>query len=190
MIITRQDSIPKQRAKMRYFALRSKYSPSDKKWYFVTQPVEKKVWSTGNEAVNSCVSVHPYHKQFKMAAEDEDVMEEGLAKPIVYSEEVEDAIGKVNTMFHQLVHTLLFNNWFDSGLLLEAGSRVLAPVYFEQSTRLEVRNLKKIAKKKLSTSTNINFSCKFKLFFLQLCINYLPSHRRNNIYFDEKCAAR
>ena len=49
----------------------------------------------------------------------------------------------------------------NTGFLIGAGSRVPAPIFFKQSTRLlKVRNLKKkkSSRKKLSTSLNINSS--------------------------------
>ena len=66
---------------------------------------------------------------------------------------------------------------------MEAGSRVPASIYFEQSTwLLKVQNSeRKSSRKKLLTSLNINSS----IFQHKFTIN-LPSDRGNKIYFNVK----
>ena len=61
-----------------------------------------------------------------------------------------------------------------AGFLLEAGSRIPAPFYFEQVPgHFKHKILKKSSKKIINLNYILTLPCKFKIFFLHLFINYL-----------------
>ena len=83
-----------------------------------------------------------------------------------YTTPIKDLISLDSLMLH-------FGQTSTTGFLLEAASRVPAPVYFEQSTRLLSAKLKKKKGKKKIINLNLilTLPCKFKAFVLHLFIN-------------------